>query len=121
MLQRQPLGKLQHLVHVAPGLDRARHRQAVIGLDEQAPLPLGQTERRLQRGGGGQQAADRELADVPHMGLEQVFDGRHDRTPGNGITARQQGDNSGKRGSSVAKCAIQHPEITMKPIGASSL
>ncbi|MNV35324.1 hypothetical protein D3C71_1267700 [compost metagenome] len=54
MLQRQPLGKLQHLVHAAPGLDRARHRQAVIGLDEQAPLPLGQTERRLQRDGGQQ-------------------------------------------------------------------
>ena len=49
VLQCQPLGKLQHLVHAAPGLDGARHRQAVVGLDEQAALVVGHAQCGRQR------------------------------------------------------------------------
>ena len=50
MLNRQALRKLQHLVHAAPRLDGACHRQAVVSLDEQTPLALSHAEHGLQSG-----------------------------------------------------------------------
>ena len=54
VLQRQPLRKLQNLVHATPGLDGACDGQAVVGLDEQAAFSLGHAQCGLQRSGGQQ-------------------------------------------------------------------
>ncbi len=62
----QPDMRMRTHIGALPG--RHRHRAHVIEEDERAD--------GLSRG-GRQQAAHGEIAQVPHMGLEQVFDGRH--------------------------------------------
>lgn len=47
VLQGDPLRVLQHLVHATARLDRARHRQAVIGLEPESAHLLGQLQRPL--------------------------------------------------------------------------
>ena len=73
VLQRQGFGQLQHLMDAAARLDGPGHRQAVVGLDQQAPEVGRQAQRRLQRGHGQQSRLD----DAPG-GLKFRKKGLHD-------------------------------------------